>query len=331
MINPFPSGLSPLDCLVVGGGPAGLTAAIYLARYLRKIRIVDGGNSRASLIPKSHNYPGFIGVAGEELLNRLRTQAAQYGVSVESGHVTAVRRSSDGSFVAAYDGREIRARYLLLATGLVDEAPHVEGSHLEIDPVRFCPICDGYEAMDQRIGVMGHLASAGKKALFLRTYSSDVTVFTDDGSPKTALYDELSEAGVKLASAPASIARLASGEVAVIGQCGTRFELDVLYPALGCVVQSELGIALGAACNEVGTLAVDVHQQTSVEGLYAAGDVVTDLHQLSVATGHAAVAATHIHKQLECNFRPNLPLAQREVLVSASESAADAAGLSKKA
>ena len=295
--------MPPLDCLIIGGGPAGLTAAIYLARYLRNICIVDSGKSRASLIPKSHNYPGFTGVAGPELLNRLRTQANQYGVVVDSGHVTAVHRSPDQSFVATFGGKEVRARYLLLATGLVDEAPHVEGSHSELDAVRFCPICDGYEAMDRRIGVTGKIADAGKKALFLRTYSSDVTLFATDGPQNTPLCKELSDGGVELAGAPARIERLASGEIAVTVQDGARFELDVLYPALGCTVRSELAIALDAACDEMGTLAVDLHQRTSVEGLYAAGDVVTDLHQLSVATGHAAVAATHIHKQLKCNFR----------------------------
>jgi thioredoxin reductase (NADPH) len=284
-----------------------LTAAIYLARYLRNIRIVDGGNSRASLIPKSHNYPGFAGVAGAELLNRLRTQARQYGVAVEPGQVTAVYRDANRLFVATFAGKEIWARYLLLATGLVDEAPHVDGCYLEIDPVRFCPICDGYEAMDRRIGVIGSISSAGKKALFLRTYSSEVILFANDGIQDGLLPKELSEAGIKLASAPANIKRLATGDITVTTQDGKCFELDVLYPALGSVVRSELAIALGAECDEEGTLTVNSHQETSVKGLYAAGDVVTDLHQLSVATGHAALAATDIHKRLQSNFRSCTP------------------------
>jgi thioredoxin reductase (NADPH) len=295
--------MPPLDCLIIGGGPAGLTAAIYLARYLRNTCIVDSGKSRASLIPKSHNYPGFMGIAGPELLNRLRNQVRQYGVVIDSGCVTSIRRASDDSFVAVCGDKELQTRYLLLATGLVDEAPRVGGAVSGIDAVRFCPICDGYEAMDRRIGVMGKIADAGKKALFLRTYSSDVTLFATDGPLNTALCKELRDGGVKLAGAPARIERQAAGKVAVIVQDGCRFELDVLYPALGCTVRSELAVALGATCNEMGTLVVDLHQRTSVAGLYAAGDVVTDLHQLSVATGHAAVAATHIHKQLKCNFR----------------------------
>lgn len=297
-----------LDCLIIGGGPAGLTSAIYLARYLRNIRVVDGGNSRASLIPKSHNYPGFTGITGAELLNQLRIQAERYGVVVERGDVTSTHRGADGSFVATCDGKEIEARYLLLATGLVDEAPYVEGCDPEIDPVRFCPICDGYEAMDRRIGVMGSIGDAGKKALFLRTYSPDVTLFTEDGRRDDPRRKELCEAGVKLASVPASIERLASSKIKMIAQDGTCFELDVLYPALGCTVRSELAVALGAACNDVGALTVNSHQQTSVKGLYAAGDVVSDLHQLSVATGHAAVAATDIHNQLKSNFRRLRPL-----------------------
>src|SRR3954462_11363015 len=114
------------DCLIVGGGPAGLTAAIYLARYLRRTCVADDGRSRALLIPESHNYPGFKGIAGPELLRRLREQAAQYGAQFVRGRVEELKREADG-FVASGDSRRIKARRVLLATGIVDEKPVVEG------------------------------------------------------------------------------------------------------------------------------------------------------------------------------------------------------------
>src|SRR3954453_1796972 len=110
-----------LDCLIVGGGPAGLTAAIYLARYRRKTRLVDSGESRAGLIPESHNYPGFKGIGGPDLLRRLRDQALLYGAVLEQGRVTALVGDEDGNFIANCGGAETRARFVLLATGLVDE------------------------------------------------------------------------------------------------------------------------------------------------------------------------------------------------------------------
>jgi thioredoxin reductase (NADPH) len=139
-----------IDCLIVGGGPAGLTAAIYLARYRRDAVLVDEGVSRAKLIPASHNYPGFQGITGLDLLARLREQALLYGATLEHGRVTTVQRGGEGGFIAQQSGRDISARTVLLATGLVDESPDIEGIGPDVygGAVRFCPICDGYEATE---------------------------------------------------------------------------------------------------------------------------------------------------------------------------------------
>src|SRR4051812_38936197 len=144
------------DCVIIGGGPAGLTAAIYLARYLRRTCVIDDGNSRALLIPESHNYPGFKGIAGPELLRRLHEQAAQYGAQFVGGRVEELKRETD-AFVVSVDGGPIKTRRILLATGIVDEKPAVEGLQEVVyrGAIRFCPICDGYEARDKRIGVLG--------------------------------------------------------------------------------------------------------------------------------------------------------------------------------
>src|SRR4051794_16279779 len=99
-----------LDCLVIGGGPAGLTAAIYLGRYRRRVLVVDAGRSRAALIPESHNYPGFAGIAGPELLGRLREQALAYGAVIKSGEVTSMRAAAGDAFVAALDDGSVAAR-----------------------------------------------------------------------------------------------------------------------------------------------------------------------------------------------------------------------------
>jgi thioredoxin reductase (NADPH) len=293
-----------LDCLIVGGGPAGLTAAIYLARFRRAATLIDDDASRAALIPASHNYPGFKGIAGPQLLARLREQALLYGAVLEQGRVTAIEQAAQGGFVARWNGAEVRARTVLLATGLVDEAPRIEGIDLGVygGAVRFCPICDGFEAMDRRIGVFGRADEGCKKALFLRTYSRDVTLFeaVQEASPQTR--ESLSEAGIRRAGKPVRF-ECDESAVRVTVEHGACIDLDVLYPALGCQVRSELGTAVGADCTEQGNLKVDTHQQTTVDCLYAAGDVVSDLHQLAVATGHAAIAATAIHHRLSRNLR----------------------------
>ena len=293
-----------LDCLIVGGGPAGLTAAIYLARYRRATLVVDDGASRAAKIPASHNYPGFKGIAGPDLLLRLREQAVMYGAELERGRITALRRSPP-EFLADWDGKMVPARTVLIATGLVDENPRIEGLDAAVwnGAVRYCPICDGFEATDRRIGVLGSCEEAGKKALFLRTYSRQVVIFDTGQRPATAEMSRmLSDVGIAQAGRPLRAECTEEG-VTVTVESGDRVDLDILYPALGCEVRSELAVALGADCTENGNLKVDDHQQTTIEGLYAAGDVVSDLHQLAVATGHAAIAATSIHNCLGRNLR----------------------------
>ena len=288
-----------LDCLIIGGGPAGLTAATYLARYRRNARVIDAGESRAIQIPLSHNYPGFKGIGGSDLLARLRDQATTFGADIRTGEVTSLVER-DGGFVASIGEERVEARSVLMATGLIDKSP--TSGEASQDSIRYCPVCDGYEAMDRRIGVLGSLEDAGKKATFLRAYSRDVSVFATDDDWPESLTTTLLATGIKIFASDGRVsARKDTVRVKVRdGQC---VEVDVLYPALGCTVRSQMALKLGARGDNVGCLKVDEHQQTSVKRLYAAGDVVTDLHQLSVAIGHAAVAATAIHNRLPSNPR----------------------------
>ena len=293
---------TPWECLIIGGGPAGLTAAIYLARYRRRVLIADAGNSRAAAIPESHNHPGCFGISGRELLDRLRRQADRYGVKIRRLTVDMLEKSAD-AFCAYAGTDQMVARRVLLATGITDNSPALPGLRRAIAEglVRYCPVCDGYEALDKNIAVVGPLEHAAKEAAFLRTYSASVSVLPLADCAGQG--PQLREQGIALIpSPPHDFQKTASG-VAMELQNGECRSFDVLYSALGCRVHSELAKALGARCNDSGNLEVDPKQCTSVEGLYAAGDVVSDLHQLSVAEGHAAIAATAIHNSLPRNFR----------------------------
>jgi thioredoxin reductase (NADPH) len=163
-------------------------------------------------------------------------------------------------------------------------------------------VCDGFEAIDRRIGVLGSGEDASSKARFLRTYSKDVTLLWQGANaPQDADRQDAAENGYAIEGPVEGLKRSAHGVRASLGS--RTLDFDIVYPAMGCEVRSGLAAALGAATNEVGCLKVDAHQATSVDGLYAAGDVVSDLHQIAVATGHAALAATRIHKLLPRNPR----------------------------
>lgn len=296
-----------LDCLVIGGGPGGLAAATYLARFRRSVLVADAGASRAALIPVSHNLPGYPdGIPGPRLLANQRAQAVRYGARLITATVTRLERYEAG-FTATLqtDGEQrwVTARTALLATGVVDIEPALpdlpDAIHQGL--VRHCPICDGYEVSGQRIGVLGFGAGALGEALFLRTWSDDVTLLTAGGAMDMSDDERrrLAEAGIAVVAQPVAQVTLAEGRISCLRMSdGSELGFDTLYSALGARVRSELAVALGADRGPGGALRVDDHQRTSVPGLWAAGDVVDSLNQIACAWGHAAIAATDIHRQL---------------------------------
>ena len=299
---------SHCDCLVIGAGPAGLTAAIYLARFRRKVLVIDSDASRAALIPRTHNYPGFDrGIPGRELLAALTEQARIYGALLVRDTVTALDPVNDGFRRKREPLGQSRHAKPSWPTGIIDEKPALPGMPEFIDAgaVRFCPICDGFEALDQRIGIIGPLDRAIPKAKFLRLYSKEIVLLPLDRNLSLSDADRaaLEEAGIPIPSEPIADLDTSGPKVIATMKSGAVFEVDVLYPAMGARVRSDLAIGLGAKANEGGCLVVDRHGMTSVPNLYAIGDVTLELDQISVATGQAAIAATHIHNSLPPNYR----------------------------
>jgi len=300
--------MTPIDCLIVGAGPAGLLAAIYLARFRRHIQVIDSGSSRASLIPVSHNYPGFPeGISGSDLLFRLHAQAERYGVSILAGEVESLEKQEEDIFLASWQGHQQRAHKVLLATGGVDIEPELPGLEhaIRCGYLRHCPVCDGYEVIDQKVGIIGFDRDSIKEALFLRTYTADLTLLTLgrklDASAQQR--EKLDNADIRIIEDPISKLILKDNKIEAL-QMGNdkEYRFDTLYSALGTQVRSQLAFALGAKRHKQGALLVDAHQQTSIPGLYAAGDVVKGLNQISVAFGHAATAACHIHNHLPATY-----------------------------
>ncbi|WP_419809070.1 NAD(P)/FAD-dependent oxidoreductase [Sphingomonas sp.] len=293
-----------IDCLIIGGGPAGVTAAIYLARFHLEVRVVDAGQSRVTWIPRTQNHAGYPGgIPGTELLDRMREQAAEFGVAVERGVVERLAKLEYGFEAHLTDGGPIRARTVLLATGVVNNpppiSPELHDPAMRRGLLRYCPICDGYEVTDKRVGVIGNRTHGFKEAVFLRTYTRDVTLIAPDQDIE--LSDEehakLRELGIEAVGGPCAALRI-DGDRIVAPTPKGDLAFDSIYPALGSVIRSELAMALGAERSSDGCLVVDEHQRTSVAGLYAAGDVVKGLDQISHAMGGGGVAATTMRNDL---------------------------------
>lgn len=304
-----------VDCLIIGAGPGGLTAAIYLARFRRNIAVVDSGLSRAALIPTTHNCPGFPdGVSGEDLLNRLRSQAAHYGVEVRSGEVTDLKQtenlfeanisnSSQGDHGGGNGDSTIRPITVLLATGTADSRLDTGDwkTCIKNGLIRLCPICDAFEASGQNIALVSSTPREGvKHALFLRTYSQTVTLIYQAKAELTnAEKRKLRKLNINVIEDASNCIHITEEtNPSVRLSSGEELHFDVIYPMLGESPRSKLATRLGARCNNQGKLIVDRHQRTTVPGVYAVGDVVDELNQISVAAAHAAIAATDIHNRL---------------------------------
>ncbi|CAN5359129.1 NAD(P)/FAD-dependent oxidoreductase [soil metagenome] len=296
---------SILDCAVIGGGPAGLTAAVYLGRARRLFCVFDGGESRARWIPTSHNTPGFPqGVGGEALLSRLREQAEHFGTVIRTNSVTGLSRSDDEVFTLETDAGAVRARTVILATGVRDREPHLPdmADAVKRGLIRICPICDGYESSGLNIGVIGSGEHAAAEALFLHTYSERVTVLrADERGPSDGDSKKLVDANVPVIACPVTSVSSNDGRVTCLAAEGHGHPFDVVYAALGVEPGTALARACGAELSKDDRLVVDEHMQTSVKGLYGAGDVVRGLNQIAVAYSEAAVAATAIHNSLPRN------------------------------
>lgn len=293
-----------IDCGVIGGGPAGLTAAIFLARFRRRLVLFDGGDSRARWIPRSHNHPAFPGgINGEELLERLRRQLAEFSAERIESDVTAIEPRPDGRFTVEADAGRFVCRYLIFATGIRDRLPALPDAErlVRAGRIRLCPICDGYELIDRRVAVLGALAGSVGEALFLRTYTPRIALITLGERLELADRDRevVRRAGIEVVEQPvAAIDAGADAGVTVRYRDGATSTFDAVYAGLGNEPRTALARTLGVELAEDGRILTDARQRTSDPRIYAAGDCVTGLNQIAVAMAQGERAATDVHNEL---------------------------------
>lgn len=283
------------EVIVIGGGAAGLSAAVALGRSRRSVLVIDAGEPRNAPAAGVHNFLSREGTAPEELLTAGRAEVAQYGGEVRRGRATGAARTDEGFMVTLEDGSRTTARRLVVTTGLVDELPEVDGLRERWGrDVLHCPYCHGYEVRDQRLVVLGTGPGSVHQALLFSRLTDDLTLVTHAFEPDDEALRMLAAAGVRVVQGRAQSVQVADDAVTGLLLDGGR-----LVPAQAITVASymrarsevlsSLGIDPVPHPSGLGEhVVVDEMRQTSVPGVYAAGNV-TDL---SAQVMGAAAAGT---------------------------------------
>ncbi|WP_048077379.1 NAD(P)/FAD-dependent oxidoreductase [Halorubrum sp. AJ67] len=291
------------EVAVVGGGPAGLTTALYGARLGHETVLIDRGGGRAAMMADTHNVIGITEeTSGNELLQTGRDQVQSYGGTFERGFVTDVERTDDDRFRLSTNDTEILADRVVLATGFSDERPdpplprNAKGLH-------WCLHCDAYMFVDEPVYVMGHGEAAAHVAMIMLNMTDDVDVLTRGAEPTWS-----EETDEQLRAHPVDVVHEDvtgiendpdSGWLeAMEFEDGTRREYRGGFPMYGSDYNTALAEGLGCDLTDGGEVDVDDHGRTSEDGVFAVGDVTPGHNQVPVAMGQGAKAGIAIHKSL---------------------------------
>ena len=301
------------DAVIVGGGLAGLSAAVYLGRSRRRALLFDAGESMARWEPEIENYLGFpAAISGQSLLERGRAQARQFGVQVLESRVEGVTRE-ETTFVLVSGPASYRSRRVLLATGLTHLLPEISEAQACLGrTVFFCKDCDAYRVQGKRIAIYGRRNDAARYALAMLAFSPSVTIVTDGKGPA---WDAAWQASLTRYDVPVRAERIKGlahrdGYLSgVLFESGASCNVEAMFTTRGDVFHTALAEALGAAEDEEGQLIVDEDMRTTVSGLYAAGCVTPANCQMIIAAGQGATAAQAIDRDLftESLRRHDLP------------------------
>jgi thioredoxin reductase len=295
--------VTEFDALIVGGGPAGLSAGLWLARYRRRVRILDSERPRNEPTWAVHGYPGLVDPGPHELRQALWQQAEAAGAERESCEVLAIDGEKNSFNIHLQGGAHYRARRVVLAYGRRDIIPTIEGlDKLYGISVFHCPDCDGPSMIDQRIGVLGSDRGAAILALYLLTWASSVTLLTNGAELdlKDAAHETLIKNAVSINTK--SIARLcADGDrlSAVEFKDGDALPMDGFFFSIGSHPASDLAGQLGCKRDEDGNVIVDHSHETSTPGVYAAGDLAGGPYLAIIAAAEGVKTGMTVHKSLQ--------------------------------
>lgn len=293
------------DVIVVGGGPAGLSAAIMLGRCRRNVLVCDSGHPRNARSQGMHGFLTRDGVKPAEFLALGRAELDQYGVRFAPLDVIGASGSSGQFRVSFSNGKQEECRYLLLATGVTDELPNISGLEECYGRTVFhCPYCDGWEWRDRRLTALGPGKSGVGLALSLRTWSNDVLLCTNGNRIDRRLRDELQKNAVRFVDESIDHLDHKAGALeSIVFRSGSRDARDALFFSSGQHPQCGLAVNLGCAFNRRGTVNTGTLSNTNVPGIFVAGDLSRDAQFVVVAAAEGVKAAMAINQALQREHR----------------------------
>ncbi len=291
------------DVVVVGGGIAGLSAAVYLGRSRRRIVVVDSGHSMAKWEPQVENYLGFPdGISGAALLDRSRVQAWRFGAERVEDEIREIRKDGEGPFCMIGRQSTYRGARVLLATGLTHPLPAIPGAKACLGrSLFFCKDCDAFRVQGRSVAVLGSRDETARYALAMLAFTPVVMIATNGETPRwnARLEEYLQEYQVPVRREPVTEILHDEGQVrALLWSSGRRRELEALFVTRGDVFHTGLAKSLGAREDKDGQLIVDADMKTTVPGLYAAGCVTPANCQMIIAAGQGATAGQAINRDL---------------------------------
>jgi thioredoxin reductase len=302
------------DVAIVGGGPAGLTAGLWSARYLHSAVVIDSGDPRNWETRGINGYLGRAGITPAELRGIGRDECRRYGATLLDGAVLTIEKGGDESFDLAIEGgSRIQARRLLLAYGLRDVWPAIPGiTRVYGANAHVCPDCDGYEARGKKVVVIGSGRRAVGMALNLTTWTDQIIICTN-GKPaeldEPEYCDKLDASNIPvLTSAINRVCYHGSRIVSLELADGMQLDADKIFFNLAQYPSDDLGAQLGCKRDSGGHIVVDDGMHTSVRQVYAAGDLIPGPQLAIAAASDGAIAALHMHKSLVPAERKLVPL-----------------------
>ena len=291
---------STYDVVVVGGGAAGLSAALVLSRARRTVAVVDGGEPRNAPAAHMHGFLSRDGLPPGDLLTVGRGEVTGYGGEIVSGVATELVTCGGAGFqVLLADGRRMAARRVLVATGMRDEVPDVPGLRARwARDVLHCPYCHGYEVRDQQVGVLGWSPAGVGYAQLLRQWADDVVFFTPPGSLTAAQRGQLVARGIGIVEGTVTGLRIDDELCGVEMEDGRRIPRTALFVPPRFVPNNRLLTGLGCDVDAAGWVTADATGRTSVAGVWAAGNVIDPRAQVITAAGAGSAAAIALNADL---------------------------------